>query len=40
MRAESKSRRDIAKSLDARGVPMARGGKWAARQIADILKRA
>ena len=39
MRAEGKSLRDIAKALDARGVPTARGGKWAPRQIADILKR-
>jgi hypothetical protein len=40
MRAEGKSLRDIAKALDARGVPTARGRTRAARQIADILKRA
>jgi len=39
MRAEGKSLRDIAKALDALAVPTARGGKWAARQVADILKR-
>jgi hypothetical protein len=27
-------------ALDARGVPTARGGKWAPTQIADILDRA
>ena len=36
---EGRSLREIAKALDARGVPTARGGKWAATQIADILKR-
>ena len=40
MRAEGKSLRDIAKALDARGVPTARGGTWGATQVADILKRA
>ena len=39
LRTEGKSLREIAKALDARGVPTARGGKWAATQIADILKR-
>src|SRR6516225_1527034 len=39
LRAEGKSLREIAKALDERGVPTARGGKWAATQIADILKR-
>jgi DNA invertase Pin-like site-specific DNA recombinase len=39
MRAEGKSLREIAKALYARGVATARGGKWAARQVADILKR-
>ena len=39
MRAEGKSLRDIAKALDALAVTTARGGKWAARQVADILKR-
>jgi DNA invertase Pin-like site-specific DNA recombinase len=39
LRAQGKSLREIAKTLNARGVPTARGGKWAATQIADILKR-
>jgi DNA invertase Pin-like site-specific DNA recombinase len=39
MRAEGKSLREIADALNARGVPTARGGKWAPTQIADILKR-
>ena len=39
MRAEGKSLRDIARALDARIVPTVRGGKWAAGQVADILKR-
>jgi hypothetical protein len=39
LRARGKSLRDIAKALEARGVPTARGGKWAPRQVADILKR-
>jgi DNA invertase Pin-like site-specific DNA recombinase len=40
MRAAGKSLRDIAKTLDERGLPTARGGAWAATQIAEILKRA
>jgi DNA invertase Pin-like site-specific DNA recombinase len=40
LRAEGKSLREIADVLDSRGVPTARGGKWAPTQIADILKRA
>ena len=40
LRAEGKSLRDIAKALDARGVPTVRGGTWGATQVADILKRA
>jgi hypothetical protein len=39
LRAESRSLREIADILNARGVRTARGGKWAATQIADILKR-
>jgi DNA invertase Pin-like site-specific DNA recombinase len=38
--AEGKSLRQIANALNTRGVPTARGGKWAPTQIADILKRA
>ena len=37
LRTEGKSLREIAKALDARGVPTARGGKWAATQIADNI---
>jgi len=40
LRAEGRSLREIANVLNARGVPTARGGKWAPTQIADILKRA
>jgi hypothetical protein len=40
MRGEGKRLRDIAKTLDARGVPTARGAKWGATQVAEILKRA
>src|ERR1700722_3038618 len=40
LRAEGQSLREIANILNARGVPTARGGKWAPTQIADILKRA
>ena len=40
LRAEGRSLREIANALNARGVPTARGGKWAPTQIADILKRA
>jgi hypothetical protein len=40
LRAEGKSLCEIADVLDARGVPTARGGKWAPTQVADILKRA
>ena len=40
LRAEGKSLREIADVLDARGVPTARGGKWAPTQVADMLKRA
>ena len=39
LRAEGKSLREIAKALNDRNVPTARGGKWAATQIAEILKR-
>jgi DNA invertase Pin-like site-specific DNA recombinase len=39
LRAEGKSLREIAGILNARGVPTARGGKWAPHQIADILER-
>jgi hypothetical protein len=39
LRAAGKSLREIAKALNERGVPTARGGKWAATQIAEILKR-
>jgi DNA invertase Pin-like site-specific DNA recombinase len=39
LRADGKSLREIAKALNDRSVPTARGGKWAATQIAAILKR-
>ena len=34
------SLRAIAAALDARGIPTARGGKWAAPQVRDIMRRA
>ncbi|MEW9806559.1 recombinase family protein [Mesorhizobium marinum] len=34
------SMRKIAAALNARGIPTARGGTWAATQVSDILKRA
>ena len=40
MRAEGASLRKIADTLNARRIPTARGGTWAATQVADILKRA
>ena len=40
MRAEGASLRKIADALNARRIPTARGGTWAATQVADILKRA
>ena len=39
LKTESKSLRESANVLNERGVPTARGGKWAPTQIADILKR-
>lgn len=36
----ARSLRDIAEVLNARGVRTARGGKWAATQVRDILRRA
>ena len=38
--AEGKSLRQIAAELNTRGVATARGGTWAATQVADILRRA
>jgi DNA invertase Pin-like site-specific DNA recombinase len=38
-RAGAKSLRAIAEALNARGVHTARGGKWAATQVRDILRR-
>jgi Recombinase len=40
MQAEGASLRKIAEALNARGIASARGGTWAATQVADILKRA
>jgi DNA invertase Pin-like site-specific DNA recombinase len=39
LRAEGASLRKIAEALNERRIPTARGGRWAATQIADILKR-
>ena len=39
MRAEGLSLEKIAAALNARGVATARGGKWAATQVRDILNR-
>ncbi len=40
MRAVGASLRKIADALNARRIPTARGGTWAATQVADILSRA
>lgn len=40
IRATGASMRETAAALNARGIPTARGGTWAATQISDILKRA
>ena len=40
MKADGKSLRQIAAALNERGIPTARGGKWAHTQVADILRRA
>ena len=40
LRAQGRSLREIANALNGRGVPTARGGKWAPTQIADVIKRA
>jgi len=40
MRAAGATLRQIADELNGRGIETARGGTWAATQIADILKRA
>lgn len=40
MRADGASLRKIADALNARRIPTARGGAWAATQVADILRRA
>jgi DNA invertase Pin-like site-specific DNA recombinase len=39
LRATGASLRAIANELNARGIPTARGGAWAATQVADILRR-
>jgi hypothetical protein len=38
--AGAKSLRQIAAALNARGIATARGGKWEAQTVANILKRA
>ena len=40
MRTEGASLRKIAEALNARRIPTARGGTWAATRVADILRRA
>lgn len=39
MRTEGASLRKIADALNARRIPTARGGQWAATQVGDILRR-
>jgi hypothetical protein len=39
-RAGAKSLRAIAKALNARGVPTARGGRWQAMTVSNVLARA
>lgn len=40
IRATGASMRKTAAALNARGIPTARGGQWAATQISDIIQRA
>jgi len=40
LKAEGASLRKIAEALNARGIATARGGTWAATQVAGILRRA
>lgn len=40
LQAEGVSLRKIATELNAKGVATVRGGKWAAEQVAAILRRA
>jgi Recombinase len=39
-RAGAKSLRAIAEALNARGVPTARGGRWQAMTVSNLLARA
>ena len=39
LKAQGASLRKIAEALNERGIETARGGKWAATQVADILRR-
>jgi DNA invertase Pin-like site-specific DNA recombinase len=39
-RAGGKTLRDIAAALNARGIPTARGGKWYAMTVSNLLARA
>jgi hypothetical protein len=38
-RAGAKTLRQIAEALNARGIPTARGGRWHAQAVANILQR-
>jgi DNA invertase Pin-like site-specific DNA recombinase len=40
MQADGASLRRIAEALNQRGIATARGGRWAATQVADVLRRA
>jgi len=39
-KAGANTLRQIAEALNARGIPMARGGRWYAQSVANILERA
>jgi hypothetical protein len=39
-RAGASTLRQIAEALNARGIPTARGGRWYAHSVANILERA
>jgi hypothetical protein len=39
-KAGARTLREIAKVLNARGIPTARGGQWYAKSVANILARA
>jgi len=39
-KAGTRTLREIAEALNARGIPTARGGQWYAQSVANVLARA